>query len=227
MLALEHTHRDGDSLCLRRADSAVLRVELILVVHGFGLPTFDIIPGGTLRAPFVGVQRRVLGEVVELVGGRRRERGGGASGFRVAIPVVGIEGHGAVFGLVGGDVGAHRVIGVVHLVLHAILQAHAVEHSDGIRLIRLERGAAVFRLDRVVAQRDELSGDLHLHGVACTVLTRRDLHDEVRQIGVGIDGIARDFAGELEGAVLLTLARERLVREHHGHGIAFDGHPIA
>ena len=173
--------------------------------------------GGGLRATLVGVDGRVLREVVVAIGGGRVELRGGVTQVLVARPLVGVEPHVTVVVAVLRLVGRHVIVGLGNKVGHAGLQGRRVEDGDGLGGSDAKR--AVREVDIEVSQRDDLGRDLHLHHVARPQVPRpRHSDDDVLQVGVlvarvdvALEAVGVDKAvGGLAGArIRLAVVDER------------------
>ena len=139
-------------------------------------------------ACLIGVDGRVLREVIVAIAHSRLERGDRVARF-LAGPLVGIEVHPARFGVgVLRHIRLHGVIGVLQQIEHRRLHAGGVQHRDR-RGVRDAHGA-LRQIDGEVAQRDQGCGHLHLHLVAHrNVVRTRDGDHDVFQVGIGQTGM--------------------------------------
>ena len=132
-------------------------------------------------ARLIGVDRRVLREVIVAITRSRLERGDHVARF-LAGPLVGVEAHLARCVGVLLHIRLHGVIGILQQIERRRLHAGGVQHRDrrGVRDIH-----GIFRqVDGEVAQRDQRCGHLHLHLVAHrNVVRTRDGDHDVLQIG--------------------------------------------
>ena len=132
-------------------------------------------------ARLIGVDRRVLREVIVAIARCRLERGDHVARF-LAGPLVGVEAHLARCVGVLLHIRLHGVIGILQQIERRRLHAGGVQHRDrrGVRDVH-----GIFRqVDGEVAQRDQGCGHLHLHLVAHrNVVRTRDGDHNVLQIG--------------------------------------------
>ena len=132
-------------------------------------------------ARLVGVDGRVLREVIVAIARSRLERGDHVARF-LAGPLVGIEAHLARFVGVLLHIRLHGVIGVLQQIERRRLHAGGVQHRDR-RGVRDAHGI-LRQVDGEVAQRNQGRGHLHLHLVAHRSIVRtRDGDHDVLQIG--------------------------------------------
>ena len=175
----------------------VIRALVIVGLARHGLST------ERLRARAIGVERRVLGKVIEAVG-----LGGHKGGSRVAellisrndhaVIEVGVEGGLTTFAVVL-DVCAQRVVcrATEDRVTHAGLDAHAIEDAQRERLADCHFRFRVGGRDLEIAQGNEGRGDLDRHDVALSeVVAALDLNDEIRHVHLGVElGVYRSAIG--------------------------------
>ena len=135
----------------------------------------------------IGVDGRVLPEVIVAIARSRLERGDRVARF-VAGPLVGIEVHLARCVGVLLHIRLHGVIGVRQQIERCRLHAGRVQHRDR-RGVRDAHGI-LRQVDGEVAQRDQGCGHLHLHLVAHrNVVRTRDGDHDVLQVGIGQTGM--------------------------------------
>ena len=132
-------------------------------------------------ARLVGVDGRVLREVIVAIARSRLERGDHVARF-LAGPLVGIEVHLACCVGVLLHIRLHGVIGILQQIERRRLHAGGVQHRDR-RGVRDAHGI-LRQVDGEVAQRNQGRGHLHLHLVAHrNVVRTRDGDHDVLQIG--------------------------------------------
>ena len=124
---------------------------------------------------FIRVQYLVFLEIVEVVGGCRREVGICADAFRIPIGrllvvLVGIERHLTVFVGIFGNISLHRFIRSLQLLLCRCLQAHVIEESTWISVV--DGHLIVFR-NFIVSQRDQVGRNLYGHLISRRQCGRR------------------------------------------------------
>ena len=132
-------------------------------------------------AGLIGVDGRVLREVIVAIALSRLERGDRVARF-LAGPLVGIEVHLARCVGVLLHIRLHGVIGILQQIERRRLHAGGVQHRDR-RGVRNAHGI-LRQVDGEVTQRDQGRGHLHLHLVAHrNVVRTRDGDHDVLQIG--------------------------------------------
>ena len=173
----------------------------LAVLHGI-VVVLVVVRGAALHrlrgrgACLVGVDRRVLREVIVAIARCRLERGDRVARF-LAGPLVGIEVHLARFGVgVIRHIRLHGVIGVLQQIERRRLHAGGVQHRNrrGVR----DAHRVLRQIDGEVVQRDQGRGRLHLHLVAHRSIVRtRDGDHDVLQVGSGQTGM--HVAAEMVG----------------------------
>ena len=132
-------------------------------------------------ARLVGVDGRVLREVIVAIARSRLERGDHVARF-LAGPLVGIEVHLACCVGVLLHIRLHGVIGILQQIERRRLHAGGVQRRDR-RGVRDAHGI-LRQVDGEVAQRNQGRGHLHLHLVAHRSIVRtRDGDHDVLQVG--------------------------------------------
>ena len=138
-------------------------------------------------ACFIGIDGRVLREVIVAIARSRLERGNRVARF-VTGPLVGIEVHFARCVGVLLHIRLHGVIGILQQIERRRLHAGGIQHRDR-RGVRNAHGI-LRQVDGEVAQRDQGCGHLHLHLVAHRNIVRtRDGDHDVFQVGIGQTGM--------------------------------------
>ena len=139
-------------------------------------------------ACLIGVDGRILREVIVAIAHSRLERGDRVARF-LASPLVGVEGHLARFGVgVLLNISLHSFIRVLQQIERRRLHAGGVQHRDR-RGVRDAHGV-LRQIDGEVAQRNQGCGHLHLHLVAHRRIVRtRDGDHDVLQVGIGQTGM--------------------------------------
>ena len=151
-------------------------VVVLVVVRGTALYRLR---GNSAR--LIGVDGRVLREVIVAIARSRLERGDRIARF-LAGPLVGIEVHLARCVGVLLHIRLHGVIGILQQIERRRLHAGGVQHRDR-RGVRNAHGI-LRQVNGEVAQRDQGRGHLHLHLVAHRSLVRaRDGDHDVLQVG--------------------------------------------
>ena len=138
-------------------------------------------------ACFIGIDGRVLREVIVAIARSRLERGDRVARF-VTGPLVGIEVHFARCVGVLLHIRLHGVIGILQQIERRRLHAGGIQHRDrrGVR----NAHSILRQVDGEVAQRDQGCGHLHLHLVAHRNIVRaRDGDHDVLQVGVSQTGM--------------------------------------
>ena len=163
----------GVCLLHRISGSALFVVLTLVVVRGVAAGIDGIL--FRMGTCFIRVQDLVLLEVVEVVGGCRREAGICADAFRTPIGrllvvLVGIERHLTVFVGIFGNISLHRFIRSLQLLLCRCLQAHVIEESKWISVID---GNLIVLGNFIVSQRDQVGRNLYGHLVSRRQCGRR------------------------------------------------------
>ena len=163
----------GVCLLHRISGSALFVVLTLVVVRGVAAGIDGIL--FRMGTCFIRVQDLVLLEVVEVVGGCRREVGICADAFRTPIGrllvvLVGIERHLTVFVGIFGNISLHRFIRSLQLLLCRCLQAHVIEESKWISVID---GNLIVLGNFIVSQRDQVGRNLYGHLVSRRQCGRR------------------------------------------------------
>ena len=163
----------GVCLLHRISGSALFVVLTLVVVRGVAAGIDGIL--FRMGTCFIRVQDLVLLEVVEVVGGCRREAGICADAFRTQIGrllvvLVGIERHLTVFVGIFGNISLHRFIRSLQLLLCRCLQAHVIEESKWISVID---GNLIVLGNFIVSQRDQVGRNLYGHLVSRRQCGRR------------------------------------------------------
>ena len=174
---------EGHVLGLRDGLAVLYGVVVVLVV--VGRAALHRLRGR--GACLIGVDGRVLREVIVAVARCRLERGDRVARF-LAGPLVGVEVHLARCVGVVRHIRLHGVIGVLQQIECRRLHAGGVQHRDR-RGVRDAHGV-LRQIDGEVAQRDQGCGHLHLHLVAHRSIVRtRDFDHDVLQVGSGQTGM--------------------------------------
>ncbi|VWM08137.1 Uncharacterised protein [Collinsella intestinalis] len=210
-------HKFDDALSLLGlAGASLLVVGALVVILFTGSRLFG---EGDLALP-IGVERRVLCEIVEAVGiGRLKGSGGVAQPLAIlhdhpAIVEVGVEIGLTIRGVPSDVIAQGLVCRSAHYgSMHLGLDADAVEDSQRVGLADLHGRPRFGGRDLEVAQGDERGRDLDRHDVALGELfAALDLNDDILHVSVGIESVtARTLIGM---GVDEAVARLRLRIEH-------------
>ena len=184
-------------LARRGAVSGLDPVRVLVVQRG---RVSDGIPVRLSRAPRIGVERRVLRVVIELVAriGREGRRSGTVGS--VLDEAVGVEVDGStVVGRLGrNDGGVHVARRITQRGLRLCLEAHAVEQADGICL-RHGHGASV-GVHVIVTHGQKRCRERHSHFVTRSEISAvLDGHHQIGKVGRAIDLVAINLPLEVVG----------------------------